>query len=460
MSHAVPLTAQMTAQQIGQVSYGVACAEVADLRDTECTAVLQQLIGALVDRAGQDRVMESFLATDFASLAWALGLWGTIWGLACLGASIQDTWMSRFLLCSDRVINEFDATGLGHLGWALGTMGFVPDKIWLRSYVGQVNARVKNFFAVQLVHVFEGLLGMGYKPREEICFALLGQARRHMHSFTATQFAIMLRCIAAFEKWTPQRQFLYDFVTHSRPKLRALRVAEASSILWSFAKLKYMPEESYTLAVFAQVQDTMYTADGEALSQVLWAAAVFRLRLPTDWRQEWSNCALKCSSAFSGPALAHSLWALAQLGGSPPSEELMSALLKRAKLILPTMSCMELSMLYGYRPEEQEWWLGFWNQSDSRWEGATAGQLCLMTVALAELVKTAPSRSWQQNLVRALQLKLKKPSTSDKLGALMLKQAASLGAIDKQLPDSAWLNGVLLETARRWGFARTLSARW
>lgn len=338
----------------------------------------------------------------------------------------------------------------------------------------QVNARVKNFFAVQLVHVFEGLLGMGYKPREEICFALLGQARRHMHSFTATQFAIMLRCIAAFEKWTPQRQFLYDFVTHSRPKLRALRVAEASSILWSFAKLKSMPEESYTLAVFAQVQDTMYTADGEALSQVLWAAAVFRLRLPTDWRQEWSNCALKCSSAFSGPALAHSLWALAQLGGSPPSEELMSALLKRAKLILPTMSCMELSMLvsalarlqyrppdawlkvfvsqaknripafynedfgltiwslaclgvpldatwlhafeaecgrkwwsmsfeglsltvwglaqYGYRPEEQEWWLGFWNQSDSRWEGATAGQLCLMTVALAELVKTAPSR--------------------------------------------------------------------
>ena len=46
--------------------------------------------------------------------------------------------MVRFLICCDRAMKDFDAEGLGNLGWALGALRYVPDKMWLRSYVGQV----------------------------------------------------------------------------------------------------------------------------------------------------------------------------------------------------------------------------------------------------------------------------------------------------------------------------------
>ncbi len=39
-----------------------------------------------------------------------------------------------------------------------------------------------------------------------------------------------------FSRWQPQRQFLYDFVTHSQPKLVHMSASHLSSIIWAFAR--------------------------------------------------------------------------------------------------------------------------------------------------------------------------------------------------------------------------------
>ena len=86
-----------------------------------------------------------------------------MWGLARLGHIPRVTWMERWLMCAERVIDEFDAEGLSQVWkecgselwgeidikasflytshqvvWALGAMRYVPDKAWLRSLIGQV----------------------------------------------------------------------------------------------------------------------------------------------------------------------------------------------------------------------------------------------------------------------------------------------------------------------------------
>ena len=37
-------------------------------------------------------------------------------------------------------------------------------------------------------------------------------------------------------RWKPQRQFLYDFVTQSKPKLEAMTAFQLSGVLWAFAR--------------------------------------------------------------------------------------------------------------------------------------------------------------------------------------------------------------------------------
>lgn len=37
-------------------------------------------------------------------------------------------------------------------------------------------------------------------------------------------------------RWKPYRQFLYDFVVQSEPKLPTLNASQASGILWAYAK--------------------------------------------------------------------------------------------------------------------------------------------------------------------------------------------------------------------------------
>ena len=65
-------------------------------------------------------------------------LWGVLWGWAKLGHVPRGVWMERWLMASERIIGEFDIEGLCHVVWALGAMRFVPEKTWLRSYIGQV----------------------------------------------------------------------------------------------------------------------------------------------------------------------------------------------------------------------------------------------------------------------------------------------------------------------------------
>jgi len=41
---------------------------------------------------------------------------------------------------------------------------------------------------------------------------------------------------AYMRRWKPYRQFLYDFVVQSEPKLPTLNASQASGILWAYAK--------------------------------------------------------------------------------------------------------------------------------------------------------------------------------------------------------------------------------
>jgi hypothetical protein len=101
-----------------------------------------------------------------------------------------------------------------------------------------VQAKVRSFLPPALSQLLEGLSRLGYRPRQEICQGLLGQARRHMHAFSPAQLAVLLHSIAAYGTWQPYRQFLFDYVTHSRDKLGSLSAAQAADVAWAFARFK------------------------------------------------------------------------------------------------------------------------------------------------------------------------------------------------------------------------------
>jgi hypothetical protein len=100
--------------------------------------------------------------------------------------------------------------------------------------------KLRSFMPPALTQLLEGLSRMGYKPREEICLGLLGQARRHMHAASPAQLAVMLHSIAAYGTWRPYRQFLFDFVSHSRLRLGSWSAAEAGNVLWAMATFKWV----------------------------------------------------------------------------------------------------------------------------------------------------------------------------------------------------------------------------
>ncbi len=109
-----------------------------------------------------------------------------------------------------------------------------------RAVVGMTLHKVRSFLPPALTQLLEGLSRIGYKPREEICLGLLGQARRHMHAFSPAQLAVMLHSIAAFGTWRPYRQFLFDFVSHSRLRLGSWSAAEAANVLWAMARFRWV----------------------------------------------------------------------------------------------------------------------------------------------------------------------------------------------------------------------------
>lgn len=61
--------------------------------------------------------------------------------------------MDAFLESSQAQIKEFNAEGLAALAWSLGALGYVPDKLWLRSLVGQVweTARLATSYMRQVL---------------------------------------------------------------------------------------------------------------------------------------------------------------------------------------------------------------------------------------------------------------------------------------------------------------------
>ena len=81
-----------------------------------------------------------------------------------------------------------------------GPFPYSPNRPAQHPQHTQVNHKVRSLYGVQLTQITEGLAAMGYKPREEVCVALLGQARRQLHAMTPSQQAVMLHAIATMGK--------------------------------------------------------------------------------------------------------------------------------------------------------------------------------------------------------------------------------------------------------------------
>ncbi|KAF5829938.1 hypothetical protein DUNSADRAFT_15294 [Dunaliella salina] len=230
---------------------------------------------------------QEWQAADYAQLLWGLGsvghvppqsllqlacsacylrldrfqpaqLWGMLWGLARLSRACgflpEKRWMTRFLKACSRVMGDFDAEGLGNLIWSVAALQcIIPEREWMRQFVGACSGRLRSFQATHLVQLVEALAVLGYTPRDEICMSIMGQIRRQMHTMSGPQLSAILRAIAIAPRWKPYRQFLYDFVVQSQPKLASLNASQASGILWAFAKFGFLPEPSYTAGVASQV---------------------------------------------------------------------------------------------------------------------------------------------------------------------------------------------------------------
>lgn len=62
----------------------------------------------------------------------------------------------------DRRTQDFDAEGLGNLIWSIAALQcIIPEREWMREFVGSSRARMRSFLAVQLVQLVEGLAVLG-----------------------------------------------------------------------------------------------------------------------------------------------------------------------------------------------------------------------------------------------------------------------------------------------------------
>jgi len=59
-------------------------------------------------------------------------------------------------------LQEFDAEGLGNLLWSIaGLQVLMPEREWLRQFVGACAAKLRSFQPSQLVQLVEGLAVLG-----------------------------------------------------------------------------------------------------------------------------------------------------------------------------------------------------------------------------------------------------------------------------------------------------------
>lgn len=165
-------------------------------------------------------------------------LWGVLWGFARLRHLPDEAWMGLWLARAREALPDCGSEALGHIAWSLGALGYTPERLWLRAFVGAAAFKLRSFLAPQMAQLLSGLAALGYCPRPELRRALTAQLRKQLHTLRPPQLAAALRALASFGgRWAPGRRFLFDFVTHSGPKIGAWAPQEAANVLWSFAAL-------------------------------------------------------------------------------------------------------------------------------------------------------------------------------------------------------------------------------
>lgn len=70
---------------------------------------------------------------------------------------------------------DFDAQSLSRVVWALGRLRYVPARNWLRDVAGMSVSEelLRSYEPAHVVDLVEGLAAIGYKPREQITYAIM-----------------------------------------------------------------------------------------------------------------------------------------------------------------------------------------------------------------------------------------------------------------------------------------------
>ncbi|MEW5304745.1 MAG: hypothetical protein WDW36_007336 [Sanguina aurantia] len=378
-------------------------------------------------------------------------LWGVLWGLASCSHTPPEAWMDRFLGRCEAVMGDLDAPSLTRIVWSLGRLRYVPSRSWLRAAAGMSVSEglLRTYEPAHVVDLVEGLAAMGYKPREQITYAIMAVVQRQMRSLAPQQLCTLMFAMASLSRWRPYRALLFDFASSLQRLAPSLTATQACQVLWAFATFKYLPDPRVTGPLLAQVQTYASQASPSSLSMCLWALGVFKLQPGQAWLDAWQASAIRRLDAFAAPDLAYSLQGFSELD-TPPSGAFMRASLAAVSARLPTLSCPELSAVAAaladlrYRPPDA-WLLPFAGEARARLPGFELGHLGPLVYGMASL--GAPlDEDWLEAFGRECVRKLGASREGASLG-LMLWGMAMYGFV----PDARkWWAPFYRETDRSW----------
>ncbi|MEW5318473.1 MAG: hypothetical protein WDW38_009693 [Sanguina aurantia] len=346
---------------------------------------------------------------------------------------------------------DFDALSLTHIVWSLGRLRYVPSRTWLRAVAGMSvsEALLRTYEPAHVVALVEGLAAIGYKPREQITYAIMAVMQRQMRSFTPNQLCTLMFAMASLSRWKPYRALLFDFASSLQRLAPGLTATQASQVLWAFATFKYLPDPRVTGPLLARVQAYVSQGSPSSLSMCLWALGVFKLQPGQAWLDAWQASAVRQLDAFAAPDLAYSLQGFAVLD-TPPSGDFMRASLAVVSARLPTFSCPELSAVAAaladlrYRPPDA-WLLPFAEEARARLPGFELSHLGPLVYGMASL-GTPLGDDWLEAFGRECVRKLGASREGESLGLMLWGMA-----MYDFLPDARkWWEPFYRETDRSW----------
>ncbi|WIA13479.1 hypothetical protein OEZ85_007057 [Tetradesmus obliquus] len=209
-------------------------------------------------------------------------------------------------------------------------------------------------------------------------------------------------------------------------------------LLWSMAKLQWMPEQHFLELFWAASAAQLPHMTPHATSGILWAAASLEVTPPAPWLQAWLATMQQqlLQRRCNDQDVSNALWALVKLGVRP-DDAWLAAAMDGSGAVLDGAGSQELSLLLwswaklGVRPQ-QAWMQGWLQAMGQRMGSYCAPALASSAYALA-LLRFRPPRAWCEQLVGESQRQMAA------FGAQELACLAWALAVLRLRPDRAWL---------------------